>query len=50
MSEGKVISTINYEQHAIIRDIVELHCPQGIELDPTYTKGNFYNVSSSLNQ
>ncbi len=45
MSEGKVISTISYDQHEIIRNIVKLHCPQGIELDPTYSKGNFYNKS-----
>lgn len=38
-----MISTISYDQHEIIRNIVELHCPQGIELDPTYSKGNFYN-------
>jgi hypothetical protein len=38
-----VISSISYDQHEIIRNIVELHCPQGIELDPTYSKGNFYN-------
>lgn len=25
MSEGKVISTINYDQHAIIRDIQKLN-------------------------
>ena len=43
MSEGRIISSISYDQHEIIRNIVELHCPQGIELDPTYSKGNFYN-------
>ena len=40
-----VISTINYDQHQIIRDIIKLHCPNGIELDPTYSKGIFYNKS-----
>lgn len=41
----EVISTINYDQHQIIKDIITLHCPQGIELDPTYSKGVFYSKS-----
>ena len=41
----EVISTINYDQHQIIKDILTLHCPQGIELDPTYSKGVFYSKS-----
>lgn len=43
MENTKIISTIGYDQHEIIKDIISLHCPQGIELDPTYSKGNFYN-------
>lgn len=43
MSNGSVISSISYDQHEIIRNIIKLHCQQGIELDPTYSKGNFYN-------
>ena len=41
---NEVIRTTNYSQHKIIRDIIGLHCPAGIELDPTYSKGNFYNT------
>ena len=40
-----VISTISYDQHEIIRNILDLHCPTGIQLDPTYSKGNFYKKS-----
>ncbi len=37
-----MIKSTNYSQHEIIENIIELYCPQGIELDPTYSKGNFY--------
>lgn len=37
-----VISTISYDQIEIIENIINLHCPSGIEVDPTYSKGNFY--------
>ena len=35
-------TTISYKQEEIIESIIDLHCPQGIEVDPTYSKGNFY--------
>lgn len=37
-----MIKSISYNQAEIIKNIIELHCPQGIELDCTYSKGNFY--------
>lgn len=37
-----MIKSISYDQHEIIQDIISLHCPDGIECDPTYSKGNFY--------
>jgi len=37
-----MIKSINYSQHDIIKDIITLHSPTGIELDPTYGRGNFY--------
>lgn len=38
-----VIKSISYNQEEIIEDIINLHVPQGyIDLDPTYSKGNFY--------
>ena len=42
----EMIKTVNDNQHDIIKDIISLHCPQGIECDPTYSKGNFYEKSS----
>jgi hypothetical protein len=38
----EIISTISYDQNEIINNIIKLYCPNGIELDPTYSKGNFY--------
>jgi len=43
-----IIRTVNGDQQAIIRDIIALHCPQGIELDPTYSKGAFYKNAADL--
>lgn len=37
-----LIKSTNYSQTEIIKDILKLHCPHGIDLDPTYSKGNFY--------
>lgn len=38
-----MVRSINYSQVDIINDILKLHIPDGkIELDPTYSKGNFY--------
>ncbi len=36
-----MIKSIDYDQENIIRNIIELHSGE-IELDPTYSKGNFY--------
>ena len=41
----KVIKSVNYNQHAILRDILDLHCDGGkdkIIVDPCYSIGNFY--------
>lgn len=39
-----MIKTTNYSQLEIISNIIDLHIPgRSIELDPTYSKGNFYN-------
>ena len=37
-----VISTIGYDQHEILKNIVNLHLYGKIDLDPTYSKGVFY--------
>lgn len=40
---NKVIKSVNYNQHAIIRDIMELHNNgEPFDVDPTYSIGNFY--------
>jgi SAM-dependent methyltransferase len=38
----EIIKTISYEQDEIMQSIIDLYCPNGFELDPTYSKGNFY--------
>jgi hypothetical protein len=40
----KIIKSISYDQSEIINNILNLHVPlHKIDLDPTYSKGNFYN-------
>ena len=38
----EIIKTISYDQEEIIKNIIKLYCPDGIDLDPTYSKGVFY--------
>lgn len=38
----KIIKSISYDEDEIIQSILSLHCCGSIELDPTYSKGNFY--------
>ena len=38
----EVIKSISYNEQEIIQWILKLHCKTDIELDPTYSKGNFY--------
>jgi hypothetical protein len=42
VGNARIIKTISYNQEEIIKDIIQLYCPYGIELDPTYSIGNFY--------
>lgn len=37
-----MIKSISYNEQEIIQWILQLHCKTQIELDPTYSKGNFY--------
>lgn len=39
---GQMVKSISYNEQEIIQWILKLHCKTGIELDPTYSKGNFY--------
>ena len=45
----ELIKSISYNQHEIIRWILELHCKTDIQLDPTYSKGMFYKDDSGIN-
>jgi hypothetical protein len=43
MKKKDLIRSVGYDEQQIIKDILYLHCKdKGIELDPTYSKGNFY--------
>jgi tRNA G10 N-methylase Trm11 len=37
-----MIKSISFDEQEIIQGILELHCEYPIELDATYSKGNFY--------
>lgn len=37
-----MVKSISYDEQEIIDGILKLHCSTDIELDPTYSKGNFY--------
>lgn len=40
----KIVSSISYDQSEIIKSILQLHVPSGkIDIDPTYSKGKFYD-------
>ena len=45
LEETKIIPSIGFDQHEILLDIMQLHCPGGFELDPTYNVGGFYQHS-----
>ncbi len=36
------VRSISYNNDEILEQIIDLHCPGGFELDPTYSIGNFY--------
>lgn len=41
--QRNIIKSVSYDQEEIIRNIIKLHVPQGyIDVDSTYSKGNFY--------
>lgn len=41
----KVIKSISYDETEILNSIISLHCEAGIELDPCYSIGSFYDRS-----
>ena len=47
--QSSVISTVSYNQHEIIQNIIRLHLGgEPIECDPTYSKGVFYKEGSGV--
>lgn len=43
--QDDIIKSISYDQKEIIKNIINLYCPNGIDLDCTYSKGAFYKNS-----
>ena len=37
-----VIKSVSESQSEILNNIIRLYCPEGFDVDPTYSKGNFY--------
>jgi len=37
-----LIKSISYDENEILNNIIKLHCKTNIELDATFSKGNFY--------
>jgi len=40
--QQNVIKSISFDQDEILQNIIKLYCPDGFDLDPTYSKGNYY--------
>jgi len=40
--QDEIIKSISYNQDEILEWIIRLYCQGGFDLDPTYSKGNFY--------
>ena len=36
-----LIKSISYDENEILNNIIKLHCKTNIELDATFSKGNF---------
>jgi len=42
--EENMIGTVYNNEQDLLQAILDIHCPQGIEVDPMYFKGNFYKA------
>lgn len=42
IKKNQVVKSISYSQDEILKWIIQLYCPDGFDLDPTYSKGIFY--------
>lgn len=38
-----IVKSVSEPQGEILNNIIRLYCPEGFDIDPTYSKGNFYN-------
>lgn len=45
--KNDIIKSISYSQEEILSWIIKLYCPDGFDLDPTYSKGIFYKYDIS---
>lgn len=42
LQKPELMKSISYSQDEILKWIIRLYCPDGFDLDPTYSKGVFY--------
>jgi hypothetical protein len=42
LTNKTVIKSVSYSQDEILKNIMKLYVPEGFDLDPTYSVGNFY--------
>jgi hypothetical protein len=42
LTNKTVIKSIYFNQKELLESIIKLYCPEGFELDPTYSTGGFY--------
>ena len=42
LQKPEFVKSISYSQDEILKWIIQLYCPNGFDLDPTYSKGVFY--------
>lgn len=49
INNKNIIKSLSSNQNELINSILSLYCPNGIDLDPTYSKGNFYkNINEPI--
>jgi len=41
--ERRLLPSYSFDQREILRSIIELHCPDGIDIDAAYGNGGFYS-------
>lgn len=46
----KHIGSVFQSEQELLKGVIDIHCPNGIELDPMYFKGNFYKEIQKPNK